>query len=179
MRDVSPNRKPNVDFESLIRYLIEYIKNPVQKISILPEWNWASLFVVHLSLSIFSGFLAGLLKFNFYTIAFGVMLMPIVSTAASLIMSLFFYYYFQFFESKTESYQKIFTLVILSSIPFYLFQILSEYFSFVTLIGFAMSSLLSIIGLCDNFNLEKKRAYRVVGFIFFLGLFAWISNNIF
>lgn len=178
MRDVSPNNKTNIDFESLIRFLIEYIKHPIQKISYLPDWNWQSLFTVQILMSLFSGFLAGLLKFNFYRMAAGVILMPIVSTVSSLVMSLFFYYYFQFFEKRTENYRKIFTLVILSSIPFYLFQILSEYFSFVSLIGFAMSSFLSIVGLCDNFKLERKRAYKVVGFIFLLVLLTWISNNL-
>lgn len=177
MRDVSPNKKPSVDFEALIRFLIEYIKHPVEKISNLPDWNWPSLFTVHILMSIFSGFIAGLLKFNFLRMAAGLTLMPIASMASSLIMSLFLYYYFQFFENRTENYKKIFTLVILSSVPFYLFQILSEYFSLVSLIGFAMSSILSIVGLCDNFGLEKKRAYRVIGIIFIMALLTWISNN--
>lgn len=178
MRDVSPNEKFSIDHKALIRFLIDFVKHPVQKISNLPDWNWGSLFVVHIFLSIASGVLAGLLKFNFYRVAAGLFLMPIVSTVSVLIMSLFLYYYFQFFEHKTENFRKIFTLVVLSSIPFYLFQIISEYFSAISLIGFAFASLLSIVGLCDNFQVERKRAYKVVGVIFMLVLFAWITNKI-
>ena|SRR3989344_1605938 len=178
MRDVSPNEKPSVDFKALIDFLVDFVKHPVQKISHLPDWNWSSLFVVHIFISIVSGVLAGLLKFNFYRVAAGLFLMPIVSTVSVLMMSLFLYYYFQFFENRTENFRKIFTLIILSSIPFYLFQILSEYFSVISLIGFAFASLLSIVGLCDNFRVERQKAYKVVGIIFLLVLFAWITNKI-
>ncbi|MEQ1721856.1 MAG: YIP1 family protein [Pseudobdellovibrio sp.] len=178
MRDVSPNHKPNVDFKALIEFLIEFVKHPVNRISHLPDWNWASLFVVHLILAVVSGVLAGLLKFNFYRVAAGLFLMPIVSTIAALMMSLFLYYYFQFFENKTENFRKIFTLVVLSSIPFYIFQIFSEYLSVISIVGFAFSSLLSIVGLCDNFRVEKKRAYKIVGVIFGLVLVAWITNHV-
>ena len=178
MRDVSPNEKPNIEFKSLFNFLINFIKNPIQKISHLPDWKWSSLFVVHIFLSIISGVLAGLLKFNFYRVAAGLFLMPIVSTVSVLIMSLFLYYYFQFFENRTENFRKIFTLVILSSIPFYLFQIISEYFSAISLVGFAFASLLSIVGLCDNFRIERKRAYRVVGIIFLLIVIIWVTNKL-
>lgn len=178
MRDVSPNEKTHIDFQALLRFLIEFIKHPIQKISELPDWNWPSLFVVHFGLSIISGVLAGLLKWNFYRVAFGLLLMPVVSTVSVLLMSLFLYYYFQFFENKIESFRKIFTLVVLSSIPFYLFQIISEYFSAISLIGFAFASLLSIVGLCDNFRVEKRRAYELVGLIFGIVVLTWIVNKI-
>lgn len=178
MRDVSPNSANAVDFKALIRFLIEFIKQPLQKISNLPDWNWSSLFVVHILLAIVSGVLAGLLKFNFYRVAAGLFLMPIVSTVAALLLSLFIYYYFQFFENRTENFKRIMTLIVLSSIPFYLFQIISEYFSPISLVGFAFTSLLGIVGLCDNFRVEKKRAYKIVGSIFTLVVIAWITNKI-
>ncbi len=140
MRDVSPEAKASVDIKELVRYLVEFVKHPTQKISQLPDWNWMSLFVFHVFLSIVSGVLAGLLKFSGWAVAFGLFLMPIVSTVSVLMMSLFLYYYFQFFEGRTENFRRIFTLVVRSSIPFYLFQILSEYFSPISLVGFAFTT---------------------------------------
>lgn len=177
MRDVTPQSKATVDFQELVRFLIEFIKQPLQKISQLPDWNWASLFVFHILLSIVSGVLAGLLKFNFYRVAAGIFLMPIVSTVCALMMTLFLYYYFQFFEKKTENFRKLFTLVVLASIPFYLFQILSEYFSPISLVGFAFTSLLGVVGLCDNFRVDRKRAYQIVGVLFGLVVLVWITNQ--
>ena len=177
MRDVTPPPQQNINVKELIEYLIEFVKHPVEKIRHLPDWNWSSLILLHVVLSIISGVLAGLLKLNFYRIAAGLFLMPVVATVAALLMAMFLYYYFQFFENKTEDFRKLFTLVVLSSIPFYFFQILSEYFSFISVIGFAMTSLLGMVGLCDTFKVEKKRAAIVAGSLFVLVLLTWIKNT--
>lgn len=178
MRDVTenPNPKKAIDVRALTEYLFEFIKNPVKKIAALPDWNWPSIFTIQILLSIASGILAGLIKLNFYRVAAGIFLMPIISTIGALLLSLFIYYYFQFIESRTESYRKIFVLVILSSIPFYIFQILSEYLPIISIVGFAITSLLAVVGLCENFRLDKKRAYIFVGLLFVLVLATWITN---
>lgn len=176
MRDVTPHSN-SVDFKALIRFLIRFVQQPVEQISHLPDWNWSSIFVVHLMLSVASGVLAGLLKFNFYRVAAGLFLMPVVSTVTVFLLSLFLYYYFQFFEKRTEPFKKILILVVLASIPFYLFQIISEYFSPISLIGFAFTSLLGVVGLCDNFRVEKKRAYRITGGLFILVFLTWLTNK--
>jgi len=176
MRDVTPGNN-KVDLKNLIRFLIEYAKNPVHGISILPDWNWPSVFTVQILLALASGILSGLLRFNFYRVAYGIFLMPIVTTISALLLTLFLYYYFQFFENRSESFRKLFILVILSSIPFYIFQIISEYFAPISLIGFAFTALLAIIGLCENFNVAKKRAYYISGGLFTLVLIAWFTNR--
>ncbi|MGZ3691572.1 MAG: YIP1 family protein [Pseudobdellovibrio sp.] len=177
MRDVTPPPDHTLNVRELLDFLIDFVKNPVEKIRTLPDWNWTSLFTLHVVLSLISGVLAGLLKLNFYRILAGLFLMPIVSTVTALLMTMFLYYYFQFFENKTEHFKKLFTLVVLSSIPFYFFQIVSEYLSFISVIGFAMTSLLGLVGLCDNFGVEKKRATIVVGSLFALVLCTWISTH--
>ena len=175
MRDVTPG-PPKVDVRALMQYLIEFAKNPMSRMTQLPNWHWSSLFVVQILLAVVSGAIAGIIKLNFYRVAFGIILMPIISTLAALLLALVLYYYFQFFEKRTESYRKLFTLVILSSIPFYLFQILSEYFPPITLIGFAFTALLAIVGLNENFGVSKNRAYQIIGILFALVLLAWVVN---
>lgn len=182
MRDVSPQNSNSsssqFDLKVVVRFLIEFVKHPVQRISELPDWNWPGLFFLQILFALISGTLAGLIKLNIYSVAFGIVIMPVVSTIAALLLALFLYYYFQFFESRTHDYRKIFTLVILSSLPFYIFQILSEYFSFITLIGFAFTSLLGIVGLSENFAVPRKRATQIVGFLFILILIAWFGNRL-
>lgn len=176
MRDVTPGNN-KVDINKLVQFLIEYIKNPVQGISILPDWNWPSVLTIQVLLALASGVLSGLLKLNIYRMLYGLFIMPVVTTVCALLLALFLYYYFQLFENKTESYKKLFILVILSSIPFYVFQIISEYFAPITLIGFAFTSLIAVVGLCENFNVEKKRAYSIIGSLFVLVLIAWFTNR--
>lgn len=179
MRDVTPkDPKSHVPIRTIVQYLIDFVKNPVQSISLLPDWNWTSLFLLQIVLAVLSGALAGLIKLAFFAVAFGIIIMPVVSTIAALLLALFLYYYFQFFEKRTEDFRRIFTLVILSSLPFYIFQILSEYFAPVTLIGFAFTSLLAVVGLTENFNVTKKRAYQLVGFLSTVVVVAWILNRL-
>lgn len=179
MRDVTPPPRGDqtIDVKELVEYIIEFVKHPVEKIKSLPDWNWSSLFLLHLVLSVISGVLAGLLKLNVLRIAAGLFLMPVVATTTALLLAMFLYYYFQFFEKKTESFRRLFTLVVLSSIPFYFFQVVSEYFSFISVIGFAMTSLLGMVGLCENFGVEKRRAGIVAGSLFALVLLTWIKSN--
>lgn len=178
MREVNPEHKnPSIDFKNILTTLIEFIKNPVEKISHIPDWNWPSLFFVQIMIAISSGLLAGLIKLNIFRMAAGLFIMPFVSTITSLLMATFLYYYFQFFENRTENFRRIFTFVILASIPFYIFQIISEYFAPISLIGFGFSFLLAIIGLTDNFSVDKKRAYQLNGVLFILVLVTWITNH--
>lgn len=179
MKEVNPEyQNKTVDVKAIIQYLIEFLKHPVSKISQIPDWNLPSLFVIQISIAVLSGVIAGLIKLNIYRIANGLILMPIVSTISSLLLSTFLYYYFQFFENRTENFKKIFSLVIVASIPFYLFQVISEYFSPVTLVGFLFTSTLLVVGLNESFRMERQRTFKVVGFLFFIVFITWISNKL-
>ena len=177
MREVNPDIPPkDIPLNEILNYLKQFVQHPVQKIAEIPDWNWKSLFFVQITFAVVSGFLAGLIKLNGYRMLSGLFLMPFVSTISSLLLTTFFYYYFQFFEKRTENFRKIFALVTLTTIPFYIFQIASEYLAPVTLIGFGFTSLLSIVGLTENFNVHKTRAYQIAGFLFSLVLLTWIIN---
>lgn len=179
MREVNPQSQPdlNTSIKDVIDFLVHYLKNPAEKIKHLPHWSWTSLLILQVTLAIASGVVSGLLKLNFYTVMYGVFLMPIVSTVAALLLTTFFYYYFQFFEERTESFRKLLTFVILSSIPFFVFQVISEYLRFVSLIGFAFTSLIAVIGLTENFRVHRKRAIVLVGTLFVLALLTWVYTQ--
>ena len=65
----------------------------------------------------------------------------------------------------------------LASIPFYIFQIASEYFPPVTLVGFGFTSLLCVVGLSENFKVDRKRAYQIAIFLYLLVLATWLLNK--
>ena len=178
MKEVNPDYQNKPNLKAILRFLADFAKHPLNKITEIPDWSWASLFLVQICISVLSGVLAGLLKLNFYRVAYGFFLMPVVSTVSSLLMSAFLYYYFQFFEERTENFKKIFSLVIVASIPFYFFQILSEYLAVISLIGFAFTSALIIVGLNETFRVPKKRCYQLVGLLFGLVLFTWLANRL-
>jgi len=161
-----------------IHYLIQFAKNPVQEIRRLPEWSPKHLLLIHLLLSLGSGFLSGLISFKIYHIFFGLLFFPVISTVLTLILTSFFYYYFQLFEKRTVSFLRLATLVVFANLPFYLFHAGSNYVPPLTLLGLAFSGFLLIIGLTENFSLEKKKSSKIVMALFFVIFLVWIWNQI-
>ena len=66
MREVNPDHADlNTTIKDVIDFLVHYVKNPAEKIKHLPHWSWTSLFILQITLAVFSGVVSGLLKFNF------------------------------------------------------------------------------------------------------------------
>lgn len=174
MSDVQDANSSFTDqLRQIFLYLKNFLKNPLQEISYLPNWPWIVVLYVQVGLSMISGAIAGLITFNNWKVLQGVFLFPIVSTIIGLVLSSFFYYYFQVFEKKTVSYLKLTTLVFISYAPFYIFYIPSDYFAVSSLFGMAFTGMLLVVGLHSNFGLEKRRAIRMVGILFLLVFILW------
>src|SRR5690606_20408781 len=116
-RDVTP-QAPARDVKEIIRYLIDYLRHPIEKIKTLPDWNWTVLVVTLIVLSIASGILTGLVPPNFFRVMGGIIISPLVGLVTTTLGALFIYYYFQVFEKRTCSLRKIFTLILFANIPF-------------------------------------------------------------
>ncbi len=174
IRDVTPQKQ----VKDTVQFILNYLRHPIREISRLPEWHWPVLFIVTVAVSIISGVLAGLIPPNFYKIAAGVILSPIVGLVMTCVMSIFFYYYFQVFENRTCSLRKLYTLVLFANIPFYIFQTIAGLIWIITPVAFAFAAMIMIVGLVENFQLEKKRAIRLVGSILALVVVVWAWNRI-
>lgn len=178
-RDVTPKQSPSFEMtKEVIRYITNYLRHPVEKIKTLPDWNWPLLMITLISMSIASGVLTGLVPPNFFRIMGGVIISPIVGVVTTFIGALFIYYYFQVFEKRTCSLRRIFTLILFANIPFFIFQVGSEILPPITLVGFAFTALLMAVGLTENFQMEKRRALRLVTILFAIVFIIWLWNRI-
>lgn len=178
-RDVTPKPSPTTETaKEVFQYILNYLRHPVEKIKTLPDWNWAVLLITIVVISMVSGVVSGLVPPNFFRIMGGIIISPLVGLVTAGIGSLFIYYYFQVFEKRTCSLRKIFTLILLANIPFFIFQILSELLPPITLVGFAFTALLLAVGLTENFQMEKRRALRLVTILFAIVFIIWLWNRI-
>jgi len=159
-------------------FLLRFAMNPIQQIKALPQWGYKHLLLVHLMISIASGVLAGLVTLNYLNVLFGIFLLPVISLVMIFILTAFFYYYFQVFERRTVSMQSLLTLIIFANWPFFIFQIGSHYLPPLTLLGFAFTGLLLVVGLTKNFQLEKKKSIRLVMILFSVIFLVWLWNQI-
>lgn len=179
-RDVTPNQQPESvqTVKEVARYIVDYLRHPIQKIKAIPDWRWSTLIVTLVVVSMISGIITGLVPPNFFRIMSGVIVSPMVAVVTAMIGALFIYYYFQVFEKRTCSLRRIFTLILFTNIPFFIFQTGSELIPPITLVGFAFTSLLMAVGLTENFQMEKRRALRLVTILFAIVFILWLWNRI-
>lgn len=176
MRDVTDSATSPL--KEIARKVVSFIKHPITEIQNLPDWSWGRLLILNALFAMLSGILMGFLPPNFYRIAAGILISPLVSTIMNGLMSLFLYYYFQVFEYRTVSFRRLFTQTFFASIPFFLFQTISEYLPPISLLGFALTGLIMVVGLVENFQLEKKRAIKLMSIVIGVVFLVWLWNRI-
>ncbi len=167
MRDVTKSFDKS-DMVSILKSLFTFLKNPIAEIGNIPTWSMTLILVIQVAIALGSGFLASLINFSVhhdFLIAV-IFLRPIFAIFLNILMSLFLYYFFQIFEHKTVSFQKLSTNVLFAFLPFFVFLIASEIFKPIILLGFAIAALVLVVGLTENFSLERKKALRLMGIIY-------------
>jgi hypothetical protein len=174
IRDVTPQNH----LREVIRYILNYLRHPIKEIAKLPDWRWPLLFLVTVGVAIVSGVIAGFIPPNPYRIAAGLILSPIVSLVMTSVMAVFFYYYFQVFERRTCSLRHLYTLILFANIPFYIFQTIADLIWVITPVAFAFTAFILVVGLVENFQMEKRRAIRLIGIILILVILIWAWNRI-
>ncbi|MBX2989247.1 MAG: YIP1 family protein [Bdellovibrionaceae bacterium] len=168
--------------QALIRESIETLKvffrHPLEEVARLPDWSWKRTFFTLATIAALSGFLAGLFPPGVWKLLQGLILFPILVTVMSSLLASFLYYYFQIFERRTVSFARLFTLVAFSLFPFFLFHIASSFFPPSDLFGLAMMAILLVVGLTENFGLEKKRSLRLIIVVFGLLFALWLMERV-
>lgn len=167
-----------IDFNEVLQTLIRYFKNPIMVIKQMPEWDWRTLVILQLLISLISGILSSLVNLNIWKILHGLIVIPPVALATAVVSSLFIYYAFLFLTQRSLAAKDIFTLVILSNIPFFIFHTFNPFFPPITILGFLFSALLLTVGLVERFQLPRKLVMKVVGSLCGVYLLIWILGQI-
>lgn len=152
------------DWQRLRRYLLIFARNPLEKIKHVPSFDWPHLIFFIGALAAMSISLNGIVGqyFNFNMIL-GVLLFPIASIVVTLILSGFFYYTFLFFLDKKIDFKYLVTVLFFSTIPYYIFEVAEPAFKVARIVGLLFTSVLIIVGLVENFKLNKRFITRLVG----------------
>lgn len=177
-RDVTPNaqKTSSSSVMGIFNYIFVYLKNPLEGVKLLPSWSWGTLIVCTGLIAALTGMISGLIAGQFFRVLSGLLITPIMGVILSFIASLLLYYYFQVFEKKTCSLKQLYTLVLFANIPFFIFQIAAELIPPISLVGFAFTGLLLVVGLTENFQLEKKRSIKLVSVLYGIFTVIWIVN---
>lgn len=167
-----------VVIQDTVHTLRSFFRHPLEEVARIPDWSIQRTLLTQASLAAFSGMLAGLFPPGMWRIIQGMILFPFLVTVMGALFATFFYYYFQIFERRTVSYAKLLTLIAFCSFPFFLFHVASALFPPSDLFGLGMMSILLVIGLTENFALEKRRSIRLIGVVFGLLFVIWLAERI-
>lgn len=170
--------RTKAELRSMPQYLVAFLRSPLEKIKICPQWEWPTILILQGILAMFSGALAGLVKHSFADFLGGLIVLPLSSAIVLAIGSGFFYYTFSLFLKRDLSFKSIFTLMVLSGIPFLIFRILFSIVSAVQLVGLAFSAALLIVGFTENFMLPRKFVLRLILGIYSVFLVSWAVHQI-
>lgn len=157
--------------------LKSFFKHPIEEIAHLPDWSWKKTLVVQALCGAASGLAAGLFPPSIWRILQGGLLFPILVTVMGALLACFFYYYFQIFERRTVSYIQLLRLIFFANLPYFLFHIPSAIFGPADVFGLGMAAMLLVVGLSENFQLEKRRSIRLMGIVFGLLFLLWLGEK--
>lgn len=159
-------------------FLFRYIRHPVQQITKIPDWSWKRLLTIQAVLTMLTGALSGIVSLSVFSVVQQIIMTPILTLITISVSSLFFYYTFQIFAEKTVAFRSIFSVVLFANIPFFIFQIVSAYFSLISMVGFAFTALLLIVAFVDSFKISKSLVLKLIGALYVLFLGVWIMSRI-
>lgn len=163
---------------TVLSFLREFAKNPVQGMRQPPDWEWPVLLIFHAAFAAVCGALSGLISFKVAQFFSGLIVYPISTALMIAAATGFFYYTFLFLFQREMPIKKVATLVILANLPNTALYILSGYLPPVTLFGLFVTCLLLIVGLSEHSGVERKKIAQIVGGIFAIFLAFWVINTI-
>lgn len=175
-RDVTPHFNDSLkkDFSLILNFL----KNPIEGMKLRLDWSWKRTILIHVIISIAAGVLNGLIPPNVYNIAYGLIFLPLITFVTSHLLAGFFYYYFQVFEKRTVDFLPLLHMVVLTNVPYLAIHTLTSLLPPLTLLGLCFSGLLLVVGLADNFKLDRKRAMKLVAILVVMIFAVWLWEKI-
>ncbi len=165
------------ELPTLFGYLWELVRNPVQEIKKLPEIQWPTLIAFQFCLSLMSVVVSNLLA-PFAISLTNVLISLVIAILATGLVSLFFYYFFLILYSRKLDFIKVFTLVLFAHIPFAIFHLAAYFFPPADLIGLAISALLMVVGLVENFQVPRKLATQLMIACYSIFFIYWAAQLI-
>jgi len=162
----------------VLRFVFQYLKNPVQTIRQLPDWDWATLHIFLSASAALGGVLSGFVAVKFGQVLSGLIGFPISVIIWTWIFTGFFYYTFFFMYRRELPLKALFTLLSFSALPFFAIYIISPLVEPLKLIGFAVSAILLSVGLTEMSGLNRNQVIKLIGGIFLAYSLFWVYNMI-
>lgn len=159
--------------KDLPKFLKDFLPQPIAFMKRSFQMTWPAIFALLAACAFVSGLLQGLISRNWMDVLIGVLVFPMTSVLSSLVFGFFIYYFFSLFQSTFLDFRKLMSVITASFIPYFLFHSVAAYLAPIDLIGFAFAAVLMIVGLVEQFGLERRVCSRLVGALGIVFFIAW------
>jgi hypothetical protein len=85
---------------------------------------------------------------------------------------------FRLWTHRFVPWSRMFTVLVVSYIPFFLLQSVSSHIPPMMVLGYALTSLMMIVGLTESLKLPRKAVIQITSAFFVLFLILWSWNNV-
>lgn len=162
----------------IVRFLRFFIRDPMSTIRAPLDIRWQSTFLMQTGTALIASTFASLLSPQPARIwaAFGLFLL--VALLASQVLTFFFASFFSAFQGTFLERRRLYAVVAVASLPYIFIHGFSGFLPPIDLIGFALTSALLVVGLSEQFSLDKTLTMRLVGVLYLLFLIAWAAVQI-
>lgn len=164
------------DIKYLSNFVLHFLKNPVEGMKAAPNLDWGQVLLLQGLLSLFSGVMAGVISQNIIFIVWGILLFPLLSLTISFLVSLSLHYLILFFFQKEFPVRQTYILLVLANIPVLILRILSPIFNTVDLVGFVIVGFLLVVGIVENYKLEKRKVIKLVFYFVLFICLSWLAQ---
>lgn len=175
MESINPKQK----LSETLKYFRLYFKNPLFAIKNVPNWDWLTILITQLALSLLIGIISDLFSQTELIIFKGVFIFPLSSFLTTFLGTGFFYFLFLVFFNLEANFLKLYTIVFLSHVPFLILRIVKVWIAPIELIGFAATTALLTVGFVENFQLPKKKMIQIFGALYAVYFSMWVFQQIY
>jgi len=177
--NLNPKQQFSDTIKNILKYFKVYFKNPLFAIKNIPDWDWLTVLLIQLCLSLLIGVVSDLFSQDNLIIFKGIFIFPLSSFLTTFLGAGFFYFLFLIFFNLETSFLKLYTIVFLSHVPFLILRIVKVWIAPIELIGFAATTALLTVGFVENFQLPKKKMIRIFGALYTVYFLMWIFQQIY
>lgn len=174
----APPRSSFTRLRDLPALLKTFVRDPIEAMKTPIRLNWVAVVVLQIGSALITGALAGVLAKNLWDFFVGLMLFPITSLAIGFVYTGFLFGYFSLFKSTYLDFRRLHSIVVVTLIPYFFVHIFAGFIAPMDLLGFALTAILLVVGLTEQFGLPRKDVAKVVGGLSLLFFLVWMAAQI-
>lgn len=162
----------------IIFFLPDFFRKPVDKMKLLPKWDWGKVIFLHVAFGAATGFIRGLIELRLVAGIFGAISSIFSVIAIGVIGTALVYFFILFLFNRKEDLLKIYTSVVLASLPLLALRILGAFEALgapAGLLGFALMCMLMTVSLVEVFRIPRNHVVKGMSGLFAIGFIVWVA----